>query len=60
MDLGLRISGSDNWSSDISLASSFTGGYQNWWYNNPTTASAISTTDIGSASGFNIGVKSVT
>jgi hypothetical protein len=52
MDMVLRQSGTDYFSSDISLTTGFTG-YQNFWLTDPSTSSAWASLPI------NIGIKSV-
>lgn len=59
MDLAVRTGGSDFFSSDQAL-STFYDVYPNWWTTNPNTSAAWLTNQIGSTSGFNIGIKSVT
>lgn len=58
-DVGVRTGGTDYWSADQSLITSFTN-YLNWWATNPNTGVDWTTAQIGAAAGFNIGVKSVT
>lgn len=58
-DLAVRTGGSDFFSSDQSLTLGL-ANYQNWWVTNPNTSAAWTTSQIGAAAGFNIGVKSVT
>lgn len=58
-DLAVRTGGADFFTTDFSLTG--VGAlYQFAWLTNPNTSVAWVTTDIGAASGFNIGVKSVT
>lgn len=58
-DLAVRTGGADFFSVDQVL-STFYNDFQNWWTTNPNTSAAWLTSQIGAASGFNIGVKSVT
>lgn len=58
MDFGTHESGTDYWSSDITLPASLQR-VQNTFYTDPATSAPWSTTTIG-AVGFNIGMKSVT
>jgi hypothetical protein len=58
-DLAVRTGGTDFFSSDQVL-STFYDSYQNWWTLNPNTSAPWLTNQIGSTSGFNIGLKSVT
>lgn len=58
-DLAVRTGGADFFSADQVLGT-FYGDFQNWWLTNPNTGVAWLTSQIGSAAGFNIGVKSVT
>lgn len=60
LDLGLRLSGADYWSADLSISQSAWGHYSNDWFTNPATGVAFLTSEIGNAAGFNIGAKSVT
>ncbi len=60
LDLGLRLSGTDYWSADIPIQTGAFGTYYNDWLTNPATGVAFLPTEIGAASGFNIGAKSVT
>ena len=57
-DLGVRTGGTDYWEADHSLDTAW-GCFQDWWTLNPGTSANWLPTDIGNASGFNIGVKSV-
>ena len=52
MDLGVRSGGSDYWSSDQALTTTW-AGYQNWWVTDPNTAATWA------ALPSNIGLKSV-
>lgn len=58
-DLGVRTGSTDYWSADQTLITSF-GLFQNWWTVNPNTGVAWLPSQIGSTTGFNIGIKSVT
>ncbi len=53
MDLGVRSSGADYWSSDLTLITAW-GNYQNWWSTDPATSAAWTGLPT------NIGLKSVT
>lgn len=53
MDLGVRVSSTDYWSSDISLTGTF-ASYSNWWLTDPSTSA------VWAALPTNIGLKSVT
>lgn len=59
MDLGVRTGGSNYWGSDKTLTTAWSN-YQEIFSTNPGTSAAWLKSDIGNASGFNIGVKSVT
>lgn len=59
MDLGVRTGGSNYWGSDKALTTAWSN-YQEIFSTNPGTSAAWLKSDIGNASGFNIGVKSVT
>lgn len=59
LDLAVRTNGTDYFSADQTLTAAF-ADYQNWWANNPDTGVPWTTAQIGAASGFNVGAKSVT
>jgi hypothetical protein len=59
IDLNVRTGGSDFFSADMPLTT-FWQTYSNWWSQNPNTSADWTTAQIGNASGFNIGVKSIT
>lgn len=53
MDLGVRQSGTDYWSSDFTLDNAW-WNYQNWWVTDPSTSATWTSLPV------NIGLKSVT
>jgi hypothetical protein len=60
IDVGVRTGSTDYWSADQTLTTTWQNTYRNMWLTNPNTGNAWQTSEIGSAAGFNIGLRSVT